>query len=586
MAGLAALAAGTPAGWALAARGLAFRSRRAWAQRAVLLPSVQQQRFVTRLAVPRADGLGADKPFSDDLPEAEPSAESLVDEGLAESATVGALASTASAHHKHVGFDEHDDPYPIDALGDEEGLSYDLDLSARGRESKPLRHQEEASERKTQLGVLQRLAALERKEAGGRGRSRRRGPFEFPDDQPIRVRVLDVDALPLEDVHTAFMHTLVRRRPAEVCIHVASRLAQFRDNYGHNAYENLLRDCGRLFGPIHGPELLALFARCHATISVPFMVDYTRRFGTFSRAFIAGQVEKSLRPAFFDFMRYEEKGGVRPLPMVVSKPWALSSYTRLMAKSHVKSYLHEQLKLHGHVPESKLKEHVADELPPEARLDERLSAAGSLKVPAPAPKEAAEEAWGRKEYRVKRPALLDAIMEAEHSGEGWDMAAAARARAKALSGSTSSSSSSGARRSVPVGEDREEDSDSEDDEEFLSSQADAELRDRFAMQYEHVVPDGVLEPEDALVAEGHDFGRGGRAAGMSDELVLPERYWGRSRPSFFRHMYRAYRLNEGQWQQVPDPRGPRYKPRRRRKPHGQRREERLREQMRDARPRG
>ena len=29
------------------------------------------------------------------------------------------------------------------------------------------------------------------------------------------VRVLDVDALPLSELHRAFMYTLVRRRPAE-----------------------------------------------------------------------------------------------------------------------------------------------------------------------------------------------------------------------------------------------------------------------------------------------------------------------------------------------------------------------------------
>ena len=29
------------------------------------------------------------------------------------------------------------------------------------------------------------------------------------------MRVLDVDALPLEEIHRAFMYTLVRRRPAE-----------------------------------------------------------------------------------------------------------------------------------------------------------------------------------------------------------------------------------------------------------------------------------------------------------------------------------------------------------------------------------
>ena len=36
--------------------------------------------------------------------------------------------------------------------------------------------------------------------------------------------------------------------------------------------------------------------RGYATISVPFMLDYTRQYGHFSRAFLAEQVEKSLRP--------------------------------------------------------------------------------------------------------------------------------------------------------------------------------------------------------------------------------------------------------------------------------------------------
>ena len=63
--------------------------------------------------------------------------------------------------------------------------------------------------------------------------------------------------------------------------------------------------------------------RGFSTISVPFMLDYTRRFGHFSRAFLAEQVEKSLRPGFFDFLRYEGQGGVRPLPLLVAKPWIL-----------------------------------------------------------------------------------------------------------------------------------------------------------------------------------------------------------------------------------------------------------------------
>lgn len=42
------------------------------------------------------------------------------------------------------------------------------------------------------------------------------------------VRVLDVDALPLEELHRAFMYTLVRRRPAEACSEVHLKLPTAR----------------------------------------------------------------------------------------------------------------------------------------------------------------------------------------------------------------------------------------------------------------------------------------------------------------------------------------------------------------------
>merc|ERR1711871_27007 len=103
------------------------------------------------------------------------------------------------------------------------------------------------------------------------------------------------------------------------------------------------------------------------------MVDYSRRYGQFSRAFIAKQVQRSLRPAFFDFMRYEDKGGLRPLPLIVAKPWALTAYTRLMAKSTIRSKMHEELVAHGHLPRSELTAGEAPDLPIEARAAEKLS---------------------------------------------------------------------------------------------------------------------------------------------------------------------------------------------------------------------
>ncbi|CAE7833532.1 unnamed protein product [Symbiodinium sp. CCMP2592] len=352
-----------------------------------------------RLSAPRSDGLGAEQPSAPHLPE-EPAAEDadFVDEGAGEAIAVDALAPAAAMLHKNALVEGFDEPLPLEALDPQDSL--DKLPHVAGGHSRPLKPPYEHIPR-APPGLLQRLAEVEKLEGKSKGskRTKRRGQFEFDDDVPIRVRVLDVDALALEELHKAFMYTLVRRRPAEICVRVASRLAVFRDKPGQQSYQNLLQDCGRLFGSLHGPELLALFARCFSTISVPFMLDYTRKYGHFSRGFLAEQVEKSLRPGFFDFLRYEENGGVRPLPLLVAKPWSLGSYTRLMTKSYMKSRMHEQLKLHGHVPN--VEQDTDPDMPAEARVIEHLARAGSLRVEAP--KGPSPE--------VQRPAMLEAIVQ-------------------------------------------------------------------------------------------------------------------------------------------------------------------------------
>ncbi|CAE7216352.1 unnamed protein product, partial [Symbiodinium microadriaticum] len=353
-----------------------------------------------RLSAPRSDGLGAEQPSAPHLPEERAAEDAdFVDEGPGEALAVDALAPAAAMLHKNVLVEGFDEPLPLEALDPQDSL--DKLPHVAGGHSRPLKPPYEHI-RRAPPGLLQRLAEVEKLEGKSKGskRTKRRGQFEFDDDVPVRVRVLDVDALALEELHKAFMYTLVRRRPAEVCVRVASRLAVFRDKPGQQSYQNLLQDCGRLFGSLHGPELLALFARCFSTISVPFMLDYTRKYGHFSRGFLAEQVEKSLRPGFFDFLRYEENGGVRPLPLIVAKPWSLGSYTRLMTKSYLKSRMHEQLKLHGHVPN--VEQDTDPDMPPEARVIEHLGRAGSLRVEAP--KGPSPE--------VQRPALLEAIVQA------------------------------------------------------------------------------------------------------------------------------------------------------------------------------
>lgn len=523
-----------------------------------------------RLAPPRTDGLGRE-PTLEEAEEAEADEPLVNYEDIAAEQVALRLKPVASIFHRHVEHVELDEvePLPSDALEVEEDMP---SISMRG--PKRLRPEEARLER-APVGLLQRLAEVEKNErleggSRGRGRSRtkRAGQFEFNDEEPIRVRVLDVDALPLEEIHRAFMYTLVRRRPAEVCVRIASALAKFRDKPGQLAYQRLLSGTGKLFGSTHGPELLALFTRCYATISVPFMLDYTRQYGHFSRAFLAEQVEKSLRPGFFDFMRYEDQGGVRPLPLVISKPWSIQAYTRLMSKSYLKSRLYEQLKLHGHIPD--LDKDTDPDLSPEVRVMEELGKAGALKVaerPAPAPASRAE---------VARPALLDAIMQAEHSGRGWspDQATATpNARAPLR----------GVRRALAEVEIDLEESDKEEgfsdyydeDEEEVSD--DEGRSNRFGLQFERVVPESAysVSAEDGLMMDPKQSNK----RDYELEEVIADRWWSRLRRRFFRHNYRAHGLVEGQWQRVPDPRGPRYKPRKRHRSRLQKKEEKMKREM-------
>jgi len=283
---------------------------------------------------------------------------------------------------------------------------------------------------------------------------RKRRKDEFDPSKPVRVRVLDVDRLELDDVHRHFMFTLTRRLPAEHCMKVASRVGQFRDKQTHQSYENLIRDCGRVFGPTHGPELVALFSRCYATISVPYMVDYTRRYGQFSKNYIASLIEKSEQPRLFDFMRYEHCGGAKPLPGILKEPYALASYTRLLAKCSAKQYMFQELQKHGHLPKSMLERAAVswDELELTDRIKERISA----------------------NEDPMRPAIMDKIIEREH------------ARAAGI---------------------EIKDSDDEEDEDENSG-----VEHQFAMQFQRVAQepqeaaaderDEDDEPMDALVPEG------------------------------------------------------------------------------------
>ncbi|CEL92454.1 unnamed protein product [Vitrella brassicaformis CCMP3155] len=217
-----------------------------------------------------------------------------------------------------------------------------------------------------------------------------------------KVKVLDVDRLPIKELHSLFMYTLVRRLPAEKCVRVASRIAALRDKPTQRNYEHFIRDVQREFR-VNSPSLLAYLLRCHQTIAVPYMVDYIRKYGHFSRGFIAAQIERSLHPRLFDFARFQDKGGIRPLPMVITRPWALNSYVRLMAKSSTKTYLKEALYYYGHIAPRHLSPELDETVGAEVKVHEMVLDLRRSQRKLP-----------------KRPPLLDAVLAAEYTGRTMD----------------------------------------------------------------------------------------------------------------------------------------------------------------------
>ncbi|KAK1444238.1 hypothetical protein BgAZ_101440 [Babesia gibsoni] len=163
------------------------------------------------------------------------------------------------------------------------------------------------------------------------------------------VRVLDVDALPLPMIHHMVCYAMVKHMPAETVIKVISRVAMLRDKDNHVAYQNFLRDVGKVASPMCRAEIVALLSRCYQSISVPFMVDYVRRYGTFSRRFMAKLIQTHSQPLPLDFMRY--KAGQRTINQLLTRPWALFGYVKMLKKSSSKTYMYHNLLARGYVPD-------------------------------------------------------------------------------------------------------------------------------------------------------------------------------------------------------------------------------------------
>ncbi|KAF4659946.1 hypothetical protein FOL46_006367 [Perkinsus olseni] len=362
----------------------------------------------------------------------------------------------------------------------------------------------------------------------------------------IRVRVLDVDRLPMEEMHEFFMFALVRRFPAEKCLKVASRLATFRDKASAASYNKLMIDMSELFGSIYGPELCALFDRCYNTISVPYMLDYIRKYGQFSKEYIAKEVSESMNPPVFDFVRYQHRGGLRPLPPVVSKPYELNTYARLLPPSSVKRWIYQHLLHHGRImlhrksPKAADMDPVLMERDAAARSSERLARSMSSRPPEPLlnqirrraehglelPRESEPEDDGRVvEWNIATN--RDAV-EVDAEEKEWSIGADER-RHKAAS-ETKDRDTSTLMQFTKV-------------QEFKSRLAEDD--DAALVPVEEASEEGITTvPE----ADGDD---------SYFEENREERFWLRKIVSFFRHNRRCYRYIPGKgWTQVADPRGP------------------------------
>ena len=131
---------------------------------------------------------------------------------------------------------------------------------------------------------------------------------------------------------------------------VLSRIAVFRDCQSQKSYESLIFDCGKEFGSRSAPELLALLIRCYQTLSIPYAVNYIRQFGEFSKKYISSRVASAMKRSFFDFVRFNHKGGVRQIPCIISRPWSMNAYARLLKPCSAKRYIYHELRVRGQVP--------------------------------------------------------------------------------------------------------------------------------------------------------------------------------------------------------------------------------------------
>ncbi|CAA9990910.1 conserved Plasmodium protein, unknown function [Plasmodium knowlesi strain H] len=169
-------------------------------------------------------------------------------------------------------------------------------------------------------------------------------------DQMETIKILDIDSVPLDVLNNLFAYKIVKNCSAELCLKIISRIGMYRDKYSQVSYENMINYLGQTINHNSNAEIIALFSRCYETVSIPFLVNFVRKYATFSRSFIVNMYDKYFRKRLFDFVRYENNFGIRKLPNILTHPYHLSSYIKLLGECSAKKDMYIQLKMRGHVP--------------------------------------------------------------------------------------------------------------------------------------------------------------------------------------------------------------------------------------------
>ncbi|GAB68960.1 hypothetical protein PCYB_143880 [Plasmodium cynomolgi strain B] len=237
-------------------------------------------------------------------------------------------------------------------------------------------------------------------------------------DQMETIKILDIDSVPLDVLNKLFAYKIVKNCSAELCLKIISRIGMYRDKYSQVSYENMINYLGQTINHNSNAEIIALFSRCYETVSIPFLVNFVRKYATFSRSFIVNMYDKYFRKRLFDFVRYESNFGIRKIPNILTHPYHLSSYIKLLGECSAKKDMYIQLKMRGHVP------HWAN-LNQEGTANEMDYLPGGMNyLPGeenhPRAKKITitddkKKSVKRKNY-VERPKMYDVILSAEYTG--------------------------------------------------------------------------------------------------------------------------------------------------------------------------